>query len=51
MQNEYKTEGEVTIRTLQNFVTFMPYLDVKGKVGPGVGRQQSYKEGRSVSVE
>ena len=46
MQNEYETEGEVTIRTLQKF---MPYLDVKGKVGPGVGCQQSHK-GRSVSV-
>ena len=50
MQSEYKKEGEVTIRTLQNFVTFMPYLGVEGKV-PGVGRQRGYKEGWNISAK
>ena len=48
MQNEYETKGGVTVRTLQKF---MRYLGVEGKVGPGVGCQQSYKEGRSVSAK
>ena len=48
MQNENETKGEVTVRTLQKS---MPYLGVEGEVGPGVGRQRSYKEGRSVSVK
>ena len=43
MQNEYETKGEVTVRTLQNFVTLMPYLGVKGKVGPRVGCSVSTK--------
>ena len=51
VQNGYKTEGEMTVRTLHNFVTFKPYLGVEGKVGPGVGCQRRYKEGRSVSAK
>ena len=47
MQDEYETKGEVTVRTLQKF---MRYFGVEGKVGPGVGRQRSYKEGRSVNA-
>ena len=46
MQDEYETKGEVTVRTLQKF---MRYFGIEGKVGPGVGRQRSYK-GRSVNA-